>query len=53
MWKELQEGVAEEAPEHPDLELEAASCPIFGHCCPGGEEQASYCREMEENEIEE
>lgn len=48
LWKELQEGVPEDAPEHPDIELEAASCPIFGHCCPAGKEQASFCRKMDE-----
>ncbi|MBU5424793.1 hypothetical protein KQI41_00105 [Tissierella pigra] len=44
LWDELQEGVPEDAPELPDFKLEAASCPIFGHCCPDGEEQASFCR---------
>ncbi|MNW66170.1 hypothetical protein D3C74_446150 [compost metagenome] len=52
LWKELQEGVPDDAPEYPDLELEAASCPIFGHCCPEGKEQASYCRELENDEVE-
>jgi len=52
LWNELQEGVPDDAPEYPDLELEAASCPIFGHCCPDGKEQASYCRELENDEVE-
>lgn len=45
LWNELQNGVPEDAPENPDNELEAAKCPIFGHCCPAGKEQASICRE--------
>ena len=45
LWNELQSGVPEDAPDYPDNELEAAKCPIFGHCCPAGKEQASLCRD--------
>lgn len=43
--------IPEEAPEEKNLEMEESSCPIFGHCCPGGKDQAQKCRnEMEEYE---
>lgn len=43
--------IHDEAPEEKDLEMEASSCPIFGHCCPGGKDQAQECKDdLEENE---
>jgi hypothetical protein len=26
--------------------MEACSCPMFGHCCPGGRSQAEECRPL-------
>lgn len=50
--KILEERVAEGVPDwvvdEPDLDLRARSCPIFGHACPGGKEQADTCRENDE-----
>ncbi|HZX73836.1 MAG TPA: dsDNA nuclease domain-containing protein, partial [Cyclobacteriaceae bacterium] len=31
-------------PKEPNWEMEEKSCPMFGHCCPGGKEQADICR---------
>jgi len=46
--------IPDDVPEEKDLEMEASSCPIFGHCCPGGKDQAKKCRtEIEEYEKEE
>ncbi|MFA6152193.1 MAG: dsDNA nuclease domain-containing protein [Chitinophagaceae bacterium] len=43
--------IPDDTPEEKDLEMEASSCPIFGHCCPGGKEQAQECRmEIEDYE---
>lgn len=39
----IEAGVPEDIPDTPDEEMEAARCPIFGHCCPGGPSQASAC----------
>ena len=37
--------------EENELESQASWCPIFGHCCPGGEEQSIECRnDTEEDE---
>ncbi|KVT79937.1 hypothetical protein WT25_17405 [Burkholderia territorii] len=43
--KQIEDGIPDDAPEEPDIEMEAAKCPIFGHCCPGGPEQAAACRD--------
>ncbi|MDB5355788.1 MAG: AAA-like domain protein [Phycisphaerales bacterium] len=43
----IAEGVPDGAPEQADEELEAKSCPIFGHACPGGATQARICRQNE------
>lgn len=48
--REISEGIPEDAPDEPIVELEACKCPVFGHCCPGGIEQAMYCREMDEED---
>ncbi|WP_116135317.1 ATP-binding protein [Trinickia diaoshuihuensis] len=51
--KQIEEGVPDDAPEEPDVEMDAAKCPIFGHCCPGGSEQAAACRAgLDEDEPE-
>ncbi|QPS44444.1 hypothetical protein I6G56_04905 [Burkholderia humptydooensis] len=42
--EQIENGIPDDAPEEPDIEMEAAKCPIFGHCCPGGSEQAAVCR---------
>ncbi len=44
--KEIPDG----APDERDLEMEASSCPMFGHCCPGGKEQAQECRKVLEDQ---
>jgi hypothetical protein len=46
--KMIDNGIPEDAPEEPDFEMEQQRCPIFGHCCPGGAEQAAECRADEE-----
>jgi hypothetical protein len=40
-------GVPDDAPTDVDEELEARSCPLFGHACPGGAAQARTCRANE------
>lgn len=50
----INEEIPEDVPEEKNLEMEASSCPIFGHCCPGGKDQAKKCRtEIEEYEKKE
>lgn len=44
----LESGVPDDAPEEPDLEMEAGACPVFGHVCPGGRAQADQCRVEEQ-----
>lgn len=34
-------------PDEVDKEMEARSCPLYGHCCPGGIEQVNICIEAE------
>lgn len=43
--KMLAEDIPEDAPDESDMEMEARSCPIFGHCCPGGQVQAQTCKD--------
>lgn len=46
----IAEGVPAYVVDEPDPKLAARRCPLFGHCCPGGAEQAEECRsEMEED----
>lgn len=45
---EIEQGIPEDAPEIPDTELVESSCPIFGHCCPAGKDQALACRSDDE-----
>jgi hypothetical protein len=40
----LDEGIPDDTPDEKDLEMEKSGCPIWGHCCPDGKEQASECR---------
>lgn len=44
LMKIIDKKIPEEAPEDSDLEMEASGCPLFGHCCPGGRDQAQECR---------
>jgi hypothetical protein len=48
----LTERVNEDVPEwvvdEPDMQLRSRSCPVFGHACPAGEEQAQTCRRLGE-----
>jgi hypothetical protein len=44
--KQIEDGIPTDAPDLPDTEMEAARCPMFGHCCPGGKEQAALCRDV-------
>ncbi|WP_158795879.1 dsDNA nuclease domain-containing protein [Pedobacter sp. L105] len=37
-------GADESLPMERNIEMEERACPIFGHCCPGGKEQADLCR---------
>jgi hypothetical protein len=47
----INEKIPDDAPNEKDIEMEESSCPTFGHCCPGGKEQAQACRSQEqENE---
>jgi hypothetical protein len=46
----IAEGVPDRAPEEADEELEAKSCPMFGHACPGGATQARVCRQNEDGD---
>lgn len=39
---------AENANDETSLDLIVGSCPIFGHCCPGGAGQALICRRAQE-----
>ncbi|MHB8849689.1 MAG: hypothetical protein ACYC45_01090 [Acidithiobacillus ferriphilus] len=48
--EEIERGVPGDAPGEPNIEMEAEKCPIFGHCCPGGREQAAVCRDVESEE---
>jgi len=47
--KRLLEGIPPYAPEEIDPNLLSSKCPVFGHCCPGGEEQATLCRTAPQN----
>ncbi|MGJ1317746.1 hypothetical protein ACR776_04195 [Sphingobacterium spiritivorum] len=42
----INRGVPDDTPDERDLEMEKSSCPIWGHCCPDGKEQAKECREI-------
>jgi hypothetical protein len=44
--KMVENGVPDDAPEEIDPEMKLKSCPIFGHCCPDGSDQAQECRHM-------
>jgi hypothetical protein len=44
---QLESGVPLDAPESPDIEMQAMKCPLFGHCCPGGVDQATACKELD------
>lgn len=44
----INENITDNALEENDLEMEESSCPTFGHCCPGGNDQAQECRKHEE-----
>ena len=45
---EIERGIPEDAPEIPDTELIESRCPIFGHCCPAGKDQAIACGSIDE-----
>lgn len=47
LQQRIEEGIDQTLREFPDWEMEEKSCPIFGHCCPGGKEQADICRAQE------
>jgi hypothetical protein len=43
--REIEEGIPTEAPDVLlEADMENEGCPIFGHYCPGGKEQAEICR---------
>jgi|GEM_PF-1337644 len=42
------EETVEDISQEQELELQESSCPVFGHCCPGGKEQAQKCRKQDE-----
>lgn len=41
----IDEGVSDKIPDERNIEMEACRCPIWGHCCPDGKEQAEECRQ--------
>jgi len=45
---EIEQGIPEDVPEIPPTELIESSCPIFGHCCPAGKNQAMACSSVDE-----
>ncbi|WP_129351217.1 nSTAND3 domain-containing NTPase [Solidesulfovibrio carbinolicus] len=42
----IENGVQDDLPEEEQIKRIKLRCPIFGHCCPGGEEQAALCVSM-------
>jgi len=44
----INEKIPDDDPDEKDIEMEESSCHIFGHCCPGGKEQAQECLRLEQ-----